>query len=232
MKFAKIPSVCNFSQKEIRNIMLIYADGASRNNPGEASAAAYVIPNGDHDDLFTHQIHAVKLGIQTNNVAEYHGLLLALYATAESGLKNVTILMDSNLVVKQFNKEFKCKNPNLRILLQEAHHIALKHKINVCLKWIPREENTLADKASNDILDNSIREFASEMYCKRVCDIIATAPEPLFSLENSQVKTLKRTYQVTRDQLLQLANKAYCAGDDDTEQSVIEWVDTFIKSVK
>lgn len=224
--------VCNFSQKETRNIMLIYADGASRNNPGEASAAAYIIPNGDHDNLITHQIHAVKLGTQTNNVAEYHGLLLALYATVESGLKNVTILMDSNLVVKQFNKEFKCKNPNLRTLLQEAHHIALKNKINVCLQWIPREQNTLADKASNDILDNSIQEFASEMYCKRICDIITTTPESLFSLENFQVETVEKTYQVTRNQLLQLANKTYYTSDKNNEYQINQRVDTFIKNIK
>ena len=141
---------------------IIYADGASKNNPGQASAGAVVVIDGN-----VAQVFAAKLGIQTNNVAEYHGLLMALHIAADLGLRNPSIRMDSNLAVQQFNGNWKCKEPALKELLAQA--VAIKSKFDsIDLAWVPREDNGHADQAGNDVLDGIIADNLPAGYAANV----------------------------------------------------------------
>ena len=95
---------------------LAYIDGAARGNPGPAGAGVYVEPDGDRpaEELFE------GLGNQTNNVAEYSALLLALTRAAEIGADEVELRSDSRLLVEQVNGNFKVKAPHLKPIVADA----------------------------------------------------------------------------------------------------------------
>ena len=197
---------------------IIFADGASKNNPGEASAAAVIAHNGK-----IIRTHGLKLGVQTNNVAEYHGLLLALYTAIDFGIKNPVIRMDSNLVVQQFLGAWKCKEPTLKALLAKAQ--ALKgHFESIDIAWVAREENTLADQAGNDILDGTIQESVPVGYGLNVIikpmEIKPVIIDTLTSVKDSslfdnfiQQDTKNASVQVMREELIALIDEARSEAD-------------------
>ena len=123
-----------------------YFDGASRGNPGEAGAGALLLDEGGRP-LWT---CAAPLGKKTNNEAEYMALLLLLEETDRRGT-GAAIAGDSQLVVNQVTGRWKIKEPRLRELADRA--IALLKKTGSTLEWIPREENSAADRLSNEALD-------------------------------------------------------------------------------
>ena len=84
---------------------IIYCDGASRSNPGEASYGVSINLNNKEIDTLKEYI-----GIATNNVAEYRGLIAALEYCVKNNINDVEIYLDSLLVVQQVNKEFKVKS--------------------------------------------------------------------------------------------------------------------------
>lgn len=126
---------------------LLTADGGSRGNPGPAGYGAVV-----------HEGHVVVaelydfLGIATNNVAEYSGLVAGLVAiNALDPLAEVDVRMDSKLVVEQMSGRWQIKHAGMKELAQkarEAHSPAL-----VTYSWIPREENAHADRLANKAMD-------------------------------------------------------------------------------
>jgi probable phosphoglycerate mutase len=123
------------------------ADGGSRGNPGPAGYGAVVSENGKIlAELFD------VIGIATNNVAEYSGLLAGL--THIHGLDpdaNVEVAMDSKLVVEQMSGRWQIKHADMRVLAKQcrdAHNPSL-----VTYKWIPRDENSHADRLANKALD-------------------------------------------------------------------------------
>ncbi|MCX5783047.1 MAG: ribonuclease HI family protein [Elusimicrobia bacterium] len=130
-----------------------FIDGASRNNPGPASAAA-VIKDGRGKMLFS---GGKFLGSATNNVAEAQALNLALSKAAEFNATELEIFSDSALIVNQFNGKFKIKNRALLDLLRQAWDGAKSFK-RVSLSHIPRELNSEADKTANEILDNACKK--------------------------------------------------------------------------
>jgi len=126
---------------------IIYCDGASRSNPGEASFGVSINLNNKEIDTLKEYI-----GIATNNVAEYRGLIAALEYCVKNNINDVEIYLDSLLVVQQVNKEFKVKSKKLGDLY--SYSLTLIEKIkNVNVIHIRREYNKRADELANEALD-------------------------------------------------------------------------------
>jgi ribonuclease HI len=126
----------------------LFTDGAARGNPGPAGAGAVIIsPEG-------HIVAKVGkyLGETTNNVAEYTGLILGLKRAKAMGLRELEVLADSELLVKQLAGEYQVKADHLRPLHDEAQALIKGFEI-IEIRHIPREENTAADEMSNRAID-------------------------------------------------------------------------------
>ncbi|WP_433362564.1 bifunctional RNase H/acid phosphatase [Streptosporangium sp. CA-115845] len=129
---------------------VVEADGGSRGNPGPAGYGAVVKDAADGQVLAE---TAESIGTQTNNVAEYRGLiagLTSLLALAGDGAK-VEVRMDSKLVIEQMAGRWKVKNEGLRPLALQA--AALARRLKVTWRWIPREKNKDADRLANEAMD-------------------------------------------------------------------------------
>lgn len=134
---------------------IIYADGAAYSNPiGRNSAAAVLVRDG-----VIVERQAKNLGTGSNNVAEYHALLLALHLARKHGISRPIIRMDSKLVVEQVVGTWKCKSASLAPLRAIARYEIAQFEA-VDLGWIPREENEIADEASIDVLEGRMSETA------------------------------------------------------------------------
>jgi ribonuclease HI len=128
--------------------VVVHVDGGSRGNPGPAAAAAVVSsPDGDVLD----EAHEV-LGVATNNVAEYRGLLLGLARARELGAREVEVVNDSELVAKQVNGEYKVKHGDMKPLHAEATR-ALGAFDRWTMRSVPRAQNAAADALVNQALD-------------------------------------------------------------------------------
>jgi ribonuclease HI len=123
-------------------------DGGSRGNPGPA-AYGYVLETEDRHVLAA---HGEAIGIATNNVAEYRGLLAGLAKAIELGVDEVEVVSDSELLVRQMKGEYKVKNAALRELSLEAADLARKLR-KVSYAAVRREHNELADRLVNEALD-------------------------------------------------------------------------------
>jgi len=128
---------------------IVEADGGSRGNPGVAAGGAVVI------DAETGEILAevgVFVGIATNNVAEYSGLVGGLRKARElDSSASIHVRMDSKLVVEQMSGRWKIKHPVMRELAREAH--AIIAGADVTFEWIAREFNSRADAVANESMD-------------------------------------------------------------------------------
>jgi ribonuclease HI len=128
--------------------LVIHVDGGARGNPGPAAAAAVLsTPDGDVVD----EAHEY-LGVATNNVAEYRGLLLGLQRAHALGADEVEVVNDSELVAKQVNGVYKVKHPDMRPLHAEALK-ALQGFGRWSIRSVPRAENAAADALVNQALD-------------------------------------------------------------------------------
>ncbi len=128
--------------------LVIHVDGGSRGNPGPAAAAAVLsTPDGDVVD----EAHEF-LGVATNNVAEYRGVLLGLARAKALGATEVEVVNDSELVARQINGQYKVKHPDMKPLFLEA-----KAALGGFEKWsirnVPRAKNAEADALVNQALD-------------------------------------------------------------------------------
>ena len=126
----------------------IYCDGASRSNPGEASIGVSI--QNDEQEVDT---IAKKIGVATNNVAEYEGLRTALDYCDKNNLKSVQIYLDSLLVVQQVNGKYKVKSKNLKDLYNQCTDLIEKID-NLEIHHVPREQNKRADELANIALDS------------------------------------------------------------------------------
>jgi ribonuclease H / adenosylcobalamin/alpha-ribazole phosphatase len=131
--------------------VVIEADGGSRGNPGPAGYGAVVF------DAATRAVLAERsepIGRATNNVAEYQGLIAGLTAARELGARRVSVRMDSKLVVEQMRGTWQVKHPGLRDLAREA--VALLQSFeSITFDWIPRAQNTHADRLANEAMDRA-----------------------------------------------------------------------------
>jgi ribonuclease H / adenosylcobalamin/alpha-ribazole phosphatase len=125
-------------------------DGGARGNPGPA-AFGYVLETEDGHVLAA---HGEAIGLATNNVAEYRALVAGLAKAVESGVDELEVVSDSELLVKQMTGEYKVKNAALRELSLEAAHLAGKLR-RVSYTAVRREHNELADRLVNEALDSS-----------------------------------------------------------------------------
>lgn len=126
-----------------------YIDGGARGNPGPAGYGVHIqLPDGSVEEL-----HG-SLGIATNNVAEYNGLLAALRWAVDHGHSRVRIKADSELLVKQMRGEYKVKHPGLQPLAAAARALA-GQLASVTFEHVPREQNKDADRLSNVAMDEA-----------------------------------------------------------------------------
>ena len=128
--------------------VVVEADGGSRGNPGPAGYGAVVLAE-DGTVLAERDAH---LGVETNNVAEYSGLIAGLQAARELGATDVAVRMDSKLVVEQMSGNWQIKHERLRRLAAEANDLRAAFA-SVTFEWIPRERNVRADRLANRAMD-------------------------------------------------------------------------------
>ncbi|MEU9054793.1 bifunctional RNase H/acid phosphatase [Streptomyces sp. NPDC048384] len=128
---------------------IVEADGGSRGNPGPAGYGAVVIDAATGETLAE---VAEYIGVATNNVAEYRGLLAGLRAARElDPTARVHVRMDSKLVIEQMSGRWKIKHPDMKPLAFEA--AAVLPASQVTYEWIPREQNKHADRLANEAMD-------------------------------------------------------------------------------
>ncbi len=129
--------------------VIVEADGGSRGNPGPAGYGT-VVWSADRGEVLAEAKEAI--GVATNNVAEYRGLVAGLAQAARLGAAEVAVFMDSKLVVEQMAGRWKVKHPDLIPLHTEARELASKFD-HVRYSWIPREKNSHADRLANEAMD-------------------------------------------------------------------------------
>ena len=129
--------------------LIIEADGGSRGNPGIAAGGAVVIDGESQQVLAT---VGVYVGVATNNVAEYNGLLAGLIRAYEIDPGAfVHVRMDSKLVVEQMTGRWKIKHPDMAQLAAQAREVIGNRAVTY--EWVPRLQNALADAAANKSMD-------------------------------------------------------------------------------
>ena len=130
--------------------VVAYIDGGARGNPGPAGYGVRIEdPDGTLVDQFCKSI-----GIATNNVAEYRGLLAALEYAAAHGYSTVTIRSDSLLLVKQMLGEYRVKHSGLQPLHQAAKALVARFG-RATFEHVGRALNAHADRLANDAMDQS-----------------------------------------------------------------------------
>jgi len=125
-------------------------DGASRGNPGPAGAGAII---KDSSGNVLAEVYDY-LGENTNNYAEYKGLILALEAAAELGERRLVINADSELIVRQLQGRYRVKAPNLIPLYEQAKKLIAGFD-DVELHHVPRAQNEEADRLANLAIDRA-----------------------------------------------------------------------------
>ncbi|MFD5222382.1 bifunctional RNase H/acid phosphatase [Streptomyces tendae] len=132
---------------------VVEADGGSRGNPGPAGYGAVVLDAATGETLVE---AAEYLGVVTNNVAEYRGLLAGLRAAGELDPDaTVHVRMDSKLVVEQMSGRWKIKHPDMKPLAAEAARVFPPGRVTY--EWIPRADNKHADRLANEAMDAGAR---------------------------------------------------------------------------
>ncbi|MFI9216081.1 bifunctional RNase H/acid phosphatase [Streptomyces werraensis] len=128
---------------------VVEADGGSRGNPGPAGYGAVVSDAATGETLAE---AAEYIGVATNNVAEYRGLLAGLRAARELDPDaRVHVRMDSKLVIEQMSGRWKIKHPAMKPLAAEAATVFPPDRVTY--EWIPRERNAHADRLANEAMD-------------------------------------------------------------------------------
>jgi ribonuclease HI len=126
----------------------LFTDGGARGNPGPA-AYGYVIEAEDGTVLAS---HGERIGVATNNVAEYRALIAGLEKAVALGVPELEVVSDSELLVKQMTGEYRVKNEALKGLSLQAARLA-REIGKVSYTAVRREHNELADRLVNEALD-------------------------------------------------------------------------------
>ncbi|KND43892.1 bifunctional RNase H/acid phosphatase [Streptomyces stelliscabiei] len=128
---------------------IVEADGGSRGNPGPAGYGSVVLDAVTGETLAE---AAEYIGVATNNVAEYRGLIAGLKAAYELDPEaSVRVRMDSKLVVEQLSGRWKIKHPDMKPLAAEAARVFPPGRVTY--EWMPREQNKHADRLANEAMD-------------------------------------------------------------------------------
>ncbi|MGA2370281.1 MAG: ribonuclease HI family protein [Candidatus Korobacteraceae bacterium] len=152
--------------------LVAYIDGGARGNPGPAGYGVVI-----EDELGRPVAELSEfLGHQTNNYAEYSGLLGALNYTLQHSFKALKVVSDSELMVKQINGQYKVSNPTLRELHQSA--MKLIDQLDCFeIKHVLREKNRDADRLANLAMDRGIAKRAPAVSATDVGGVAAVVPE-------------------------------------------------------
>ncbi len=124
----------------------IYCDGGSRGNPGPSAAAAVLL-----DGETVLETVAEYMGITTNNQAEYRAVELGLLALRKRGVSEADFFLDSQLIVRQLNGQYKVKEPGMRQRFLAVQKLLIG--LDITFSHVYREDNKLADAAVNICLD-------------------------------------------------------------------------------
>jgi len=128
--------------------LIINADGGSRGNPGPSASGVVIYDEkGKLIEKF-----GKFLDKQTNNYAEYMGVIIAMEKAIELGADELEFKLDSELLVKQLNREYKVKSESLAQLFLKIHNLQANFK-KVVYKHVYREQNKEADEMVNKVLD-------------------------------------------------------------------------------
>ncbi len=139
--------------KNIQNVT-IFGDGGSRGNPGQA-AYGFAIFDDNGELLYS---EGERLGVTTNNVAEYSSVINALRWMIEHypNINAIHFKLDSLLIASQMSGKFKVKHPDMKELFITAKGLESQLSAQIIYSQIPREQNKVADKLVNDALDFKI----------------------------------------------------------------------------
>jgi ribonuclease HI len=130
--------------------LIAYVDGGARGNPGPAGFGVRLeLPDGTLVAELSQ-----PLGVATNNVAEYRGLIAALEYAAAQGCPTLHIRSDSELVVRQMRGEYRVKHPGLKPLYLQARSL-ISRVGTVVIEHVPRARNTEADRLANLAMDEA-----------------------------------------------------------------------------
>jgi ribonuclease HI len=131
--------------------LVVHVDGGARGNPGPAAIGVVISePDGEVLDEV-----AERIGVATNNVAEYRALLRGLERAAELGAREVELINDSELVAKQLTGAYKVKHPAMKPLYEQARS-ALRGFDRWQIRSVPRAQNAQADALVNAALDGTV----------------------------------------------------------------------------
>ena len=142
--------------------IFINTDGGSRGNPGPAGIGV-AFYNEDGDEIHR---YGEFIGEATNNQAEYQAIIKGLeilkkskwYKAKNGSSAKIICRLDSQLVVEQINGNYKVKNEEIKILKEKIDEIVMDMHIDKEFIHVPREENKLADKMVNDVLDKELKK--------------------------------------------------------------------------
>ena len=126
----------------------LFADGGSRGNPGPSASGSVILA----DDGEALAEGGEFLGVATNNVAEWHALIVGLRVALALGIEHLDVRLDSELVVRQLSGAYRVKHPVLIPLFTKARSL-IRQFSRVDVQHIPRSENVLADAVVNQTLD-------------------------------------------------------------------------------
>ena len=134
--------------------LVIHADGGSRGNPGPAAYGVIIVDETGKQIA----ILGKAIGVSTNNQAEYRGVIVALELVKQlilAGKKfsSLEFYLDSDLIVNQLSGKYKIKSPVLAMLATKAKNLEKEISVSTVYNYIPREQNKLADKIVNQVLD-------------------------------------------------------------------------------
>lgn len=129
----------------------LYTDGASRGNPGNGGIGAVLYD----EDGNVYASAKEFLGVCTNNEAEYRALILGLTEALKRRCRNLSIFMDSELLVRQIQGIYKVKNKNLQNLMQEVRKL-LSFLDDYSVQHVERSRNAEADRLANEAIDEAL----------------------------------------------------------------------------
>lgn len=135
------------------NNLIIYTDGGSRGNPGQAAVGVY-ITNAKGEEIVR---FGKRIGETTNNTAEYLAVITALDYLKEKlnqEIQTITFFLDSLLVVNQLNGLYKIKESHLQTLAIKIKKLAGERPGKVFYNYVPREKNRVADSLVNQALNS------------------------------------------------------------------------------
>jgi ribonuclease HI len=127
---------------------ILYADGGSRGNPGKSAGGAVLYDDKKKEIAYG----GIYCGVQTNNFAEYAGMIHGLQLAVQNDITDLEVVLDSKLIVEQMNGNFKVKNANLKPSFEQAKILCEKFD-TVRFRHVLRHKNTVADGIANNVMD-------------------------------------------------------------------------------